>query len=132
MKFSNVLLFTILTFLTLDVFVYLVNPSSLPVFPVSSNFTNNLNPINLANFYGITNGFWIIPQWFIAYILYPILLLFYLLTTLISIFIWAFNVIFMFNAYLPQIIAMIIDFVFTAMLIISFITSIKIAGSGLE
>ena len=132
MKFSNVLLFTILTFLTLDVFVYLVNPSSLPVFPVSSNFTNNLSDWSSDVCSSDLLIDKIIPQWFIAYILYPILLLFYLLTTLISIFIWAFNVIFMFNAYLPQILAMIIDFVFTAMLIISFITSIKIGGSGLE
>ena len=131
MKFSNVLLFSIFTFLTLDIFVYLVNPYSLPVFPVSSNFLNNLNPISLANSYGIT-GFSIIPEWFIAYILYPILLIYYLISTLISIFIWIFNIIFLFNAYLPLVISSIIDFIFISLLFISFITSIRLAGSGIE
>jgi hypothetical protein len=131
MKFSNVLLFVIFSFLTLNVFAYLYNPYEFPNFPISSKFIERLNPISLANYYGI-GSFWVIPQWFIAYLLFPILLLMYIFNTLISLFEYGFNIIFYFNNFFPAIISAVIDFSLLSLLIVSFISSLKLGGSGIE
>jgi hypothetical protein len=132
MKFSNALLFVIFTFLILNTFAYLYNSTQLPRFPISTDFIQNItNPSKLAENYGITD-IWIIPQWFIADILYPLFLIIYIFSTLISIIEFVFSMIFYFVNFFPTIISIIINFFLLSLLIISFISSLKLGGSGIE